>query len=142
MSAVTFASIPSPSTSVWHLGPLPLRAYALFIVLGIVVAAWIVQSQKPDKKKPDDEKFVVEEKLLDDGRIGKVTDAQGVVSIKPVLHERWSPVQSRLVLKPGDRLEVLATNRLNDPIDASPAAVGTQLFLRGEKYLYCVANSR
>jgi len=43
-----------------------------------------------------------------------------------------------LVLKQGDKLEVLATNRLNDPIDASPAAAGKQLFLRGEKYLYCI----
>jgi prolipoprotein diacylglyceryl transferase len=33
------ASIPSPSSGVLHLGPLPLRAYALFIILGIVVAA-------------------------------------------------------------------------------------------------------
>ena len=32
------ASIPSPSQSVWHLGPLPVRAYALCIVAGIVVA--------------------------------------------------------------------------------------------------------
>ena len=38
----------------------------------------------------------------------------------------------------GDKLEVLATNRLDDPIDASPALVGKQLFLRGEKYLYCI----
>jgi outer membrane protein assembly factor BamB len=43
-----------------------------------------------------------------------------------------------LVLKQGDKLEVLATNRLDDPIDASPVVVGKQLFLRGEKYLYCI----
>ncbi len=43
-----------------------------------------------------------------------------------------------LVLKQGDRLEVLATNRLGETIDASPAAVGKQLFLRGEKNLYCI----
>lgn len=43
-----------------------------------------------------------------------------------------------LVLKPGDTLDTLATNRLNDPVDASPVAVGKQLFLRGEKYLYCI----
>ncbi len=34
------AYIPSPSRGVLHLGPFPLRAYALFIVLGIVVAVW------------------------------------------------------------------------------------------------------
>jgi outer membrane protein assembly factor BamB len=43
-----------------------------------------------------------------------------------------------LVLKLSDKLEVVATNRLNDPVDASPVAVGRQLFLRGEKYLYCI----
>jgi prolipoprotein diacylglyceryl transferase len=35
------ASIPSPSQGVWNLGPVPLRAYALLIILGIVVAIWV-----------------------------------------------------------------------------------------------------
>jgi outer membrane protein assembly factor BamB len=43
-----------------------------------------------------------------------------------------------LVLRQSDRLEVLATNALDDPVDASPVAVGKQLFLRGETYLYCI----
>lgn len=34
------ATIPSPSRGVWHLGPFPLRAYALCIIAGIVVAIW------------------------------------------------------------------------------------------------------
>ena len=34
-------SIPSPSESVWHLGPVPIRGYALSIILGIVAAIWI-----------------------------------------------------------------------------------------------------
>ena len=33
--------IPSPTQGVWYLGPLPIRAYALCILLGIVVAAWL-----------------------------------------------------------------------------------------------------
>ncbi|HEU5000509.1 MAG TPA: prolipoprotein diacylglyceryl transferase [Lapillicoccus sp.] len=33
--------IPSPTTGVWYLGPLPVRAYAMCILLGIVVAMWI-----------------------------------------------------------------------------------------------------
>ncbi|WP_412033712.1 prolipoprotein diacylglyceryl transferase [Mycobacterium sherrisii] len=32
---------PSPPQGVWHLGPLPIRAYALFIIAGIVVALMI-----------------------------------------------------------------------------------------------------
>ena len=35
------AAIPSPSTGVWQLGPIPVRAYALAIILGIVVAVVI-----------------------------------------------------------------------------------------------------
>jgi prolipoprotein diacylglyceryl transferase len=35
------AYLPSPSQSVWHLGPLPVRAYALCIVAGIFVALWL-----------------------------------------------------------------------------------------------------
>jgi prolipoprotein diacylglyceryl transferase len=35
------ASIPSPAQGVWHLGPLPIRAYALCIIAGIVLACWI-----------------------------------------------------------------------------------------------------
>jgi outer membrane protein assembly factor BamB len=47
-----------------------------------------------------------------------------------------------LVLKQSDQLDVLAVNKLDDPIDASPVAVGKQLFLRGEKYLYCLEEGQ
>jgi prolipoprotein diacylglyceryl transferase len=39
--AVVPASIPSPDQGVWHLGPFPIRAYALCIIAGIVVAVWM-----------------------------------------------------------------------------------------------------
>lgn len=35
------AYIPSPSEGVWHLGPFPLRAYALGIIIGALVAIWV-----------------------------------------------------------------------------------------------------
>ncbi|MFC0224819.1 prolipoprotein diacylglyceryl transferase [Nocardioides zeicaulis] len=38
---VTLMSIPSPSQGVWHLGPIPVRGYALCIIAGIVVAIWL-----------------------------------------------------------------------------------------------------
>jgi phosphatidylglycerol---prolipoprotein diacylglyceryl transferase len=41
VTVTELASIPSPAQGVWYLGPLPVRAYALFIVAGIFVAAWI-----------------------------------------------------------------------------------------------------
>ncbi|GAA4681212.1 prolipoprotein diacylglyceryl transferase [Pseudonocardia yuanmonensis] len=34
------AYLPSPDRGVWHLGPIPIRAYALCIIAGIVVAIW------------------------------------------------------------------------------------------------------
>jgi outer membrane protein assembly factor BamB len=43
-----------------------------------------------------------------------------------------------LVLKRSDKVELLSTNKLDDSIDASPAIVGTQMFLRGQKHLYCL----
>lgn len=41
MIATTLASFPSPSEGVWQLGPVPVRAYALAIITGIVVAVWL-----------------------------------------------------------------------------------------------------
>jgi prolipoprotein diacylglyceryl transferase len=35
------AFIPSPAQSVWQLGPVPLRAYAFFILVGIFLAVWL-----------------------------------------------------------------------------------------------------
>ncbi|HSR69661.1 MAG TPA: PQQ-binding-like beta-propeller repeat protein [Acidobacteriota bacterium] len=45
-----------------------------------------------------------------------------------------------LVLSHGDEPELLAVNRLQDSFSASPVAVGRELYLRGEKYLYCIAH--
>lgn len=40
---MSLAAIPSPTQSVWHLGPLPIRAYALCIILGIVAACVVTE---------------------------------------------------------------------------------------------------
>jgi len=45
------------------------------------------------------------------------------------------------VLKAGEEFEVLASNRLDDKFDASAAAVDDALFLRGHKFVYCLAES-
>ncbi|MEU4425246.1 prolipoprotein diacylglyceryl transferase [Actinoplanes sp. NPDC024001] len=42
---MNIAAIPSPTTSVWHLGPLPIRAYALCIILGMVVATLLMEQR-------------------------------------------------------------------------------------------------
>ncbi|MFZ1162660.1 prolipoprotein diacylglyceryl transferase [Mycobacterium sp.] len=38
MTTTVIAYFPSPPQGVWHLGPIPLRAYALFIIIGIIAA--------------------------------------------------------------------------------------------------------
>jgi prolipoprotein diacylglyceryl transferase len=40
-AVVVPAFIPSPSQGVWHLGPLPLRAYAICILIGIFAGYWL-----------------------------------------------------------------------------------------------------
>ena len=45
-----------------------------------------------------------------------------------------------LVLATGPEMRVLATNTLDDPIDASAAVVGDEIYLRGEQFLYCIAE--
>ena len=45
-----------------------------------------------------------------------------------------------LVLSHEDHPKALALNHLNDRFSASAAAVGRELYLRGEQYLYCIAQ--
>jgi prolipoprotein diacylglyceryl transferase len=40
---VILASIPSPAVAVWHLGPFPLRAYALCIIAGVIAAVTLTE---------------------------------------------------------------------------------------------------
>src|SRR6266704_4017149 len=49
---VSVASIPSPTTAAWNLGPIPIRAYALCIVAGIVVACWITERRMRARGAP------------------------------------------------------------------------------------------
>ena len=46
---------------------------------------------------------------------------------------------SAVVLAAGPQLKVLATNRLDDAFDASPALVDRELYLRGARYLYRIS---
>lgn len=45
-----------------------------------------------------------------------------------------------LTLKTGSKLETLASSALDDHFDASPALVDKEIFLRGAKSLYCIAE--
>ena len=44
------------------------------------------------------------------------------------------------VVKAGPTFEVLATNKLDDGFNASPALVDDAIYLRGSKFLYCIAG--
>lgn len=48
-----------------------------------------------------------------------------------------------IILKMGEKMEVLATNRLEDQVFiASPVIVGGELFLRSQTHLYCISESK
>lgn len=103
--------------------------------------------------------------ILQDGRVYFTRGNTGVLSCldavtgKPVFSQMRLPALSNVyaspsaaagriyfvgrdgvavVLRSGPKPEVLAVNKLVDPMDASPVLVGRQLFLRGERRLYCI----
>lgn len=43
------SAMPSPTTAVWHLFGIPLRAYALCILAGIILAIWITDRRLQDR---------------------------------------------------------------------------------------------
>lgn len=45
-----------------------------------------------------------------------------------------------VVIKDADTLQIEATNNLDETVDATPAPVDNQLFIRGEKHLFCIAE--
>ena len=53
MTTTLLAAFPSPPRGVWYLGPVPLRAYALFIIAGIIAALvigdrrWVARGGEP-----------------------------------------------------------------------------------------------
>jgi tetratricopeptide (TPR) repeat protein len=82
----------------------------------LTIAAWPVDMASDDgppiaelrliaRNKPVDEaKFVVAKSLSNDGRIGRVVDAQGIVMLRPVMHSRWTPISRQMLIRPGDWL--------------------------------------
>jgi hypothetical protein len=45
------------------------------------------------------------------------------------------------VVEQSDSFTPVAVNTLEDGFDATPVIVGNELYLRGNKYLYCIAAS-
>lgn len=44
-SIAILATFPSPPQGVWEIGPVPIRAYAVFTIIGIIVAIWWSQKR-------------------------------------------------------------------------------------------------
>lgn len=45
-----------------------------------------------------------------------------------------------VVIKSADSLEIVATNSVGETVDATPAPVDDELFIRGENHLFCIAK--
>jgi len=45
-----------------------------------------------------------------------------------------------LVIENSDEFQVVETNSLDAEVDASPAIVGRQIFIRSKTHLYCIAE--
>ena len=45
-----------------------------------------------------------------------------------------------VVIKDADKLEIVAQNTVGETVDATPAPVGSELFIRGEKHLFCIGE--
>ncbi|MEM8946389.1 MAG: PQQ-binding-like beta-propeller repeat protein [Planctomycetota bacterium] len=45
-----------------------------------------------------------------------------------------------VVIKDSESYEVVAENSVGETVDATPAPVDNELFIRGEKHLFCIAN--
>lgn len=52
----------------------------------------------------DEAQFVVAKSLSHDGRIGRVVDQQGIVTLRPALMQRWTPVAAQMLIRPRDVL--------------------------------------
>ena len=45
-----------------------------------------------------------------------------------------------VVIKDSNEFQIVATNSVGEGVDTTPAPVDDQLFIRGEKNLFCIAN--
>ena len=62
--------IPSPSQGVWHLGPFPIRAYALCILAGIFAAIWLGQRRWSERGGREGELYDLALWIVPTGIIG------------------------------------------------------------------------
>ena len=44
------------------------------------------------------------------------------------------------MIQDSDDLQIVATNSVGETVDATPAPVDNELFIRGENHLFCIAE--
>ncbi len=47
-----------------------------------------------------------------------------------------------VVIKDSEKLKIVATNSVGEGVDATPAPVDNELFIRGERHLFCIAEKK
>ena len=74
----------------------------------------------------------------------RLADLPGTVYSSPVSAKDRVYVLGRdgtcVVVRKGPKLEILARNKLDDKTTASLALAGSDLFFRGDNYLYCISE--
>ena len=90
-------------------------------LLGMTLREWGAKTKGPPiaevslmaRNVPvDEDKFRVPVQLAESDRVGKVSDSQGLVSIRPIGSQRWTPVAGPILLQVGDwvRTDVRGAN--------------------------------
>jgi outer membrane protein assembly factor BamB len=119
--------------------------------------AWSRQSNTPYVPSPLLYDGILYFLRVNKGHLTAVASADGkahyeVQNLEGIREVRTSPVGAAgrvyvtgmdgltFVIRHGPKFEVLARNKLNDSFTASAALVDRELYLRGEKTLYCIAE--
>ena len=58
-----------------------------------------------------------------------------------ILTDKIAPgVSTTVVIEDAPELKIVATNSVGETVDATPVPVDKQLFIRGQKHLFCIAK--
>ena len=94
------AAIPSPTSGVWHLGPFPIRAYALCILAGIVVAVWMTGRRLVDRGHAKEKAIDISAWAVPFGIVGgRIYHV--ITTPQPYFGEGGSPVKALFIWEGG-----------------------------------------
>ena len=69
---------------------------------------------------------------------GVSTSSSPIVTPQGILY--FASAGKSYVVRAGHKLEILATNDLDDPSQSAPAVANGRLILKGSRYLYCIGK--